>query len=615
MSSLRMFVFFSGLLVLTISPGLLRGEYEVLTGDYGSHDPVMARQGDTYYVFCTGSRIPIRKSTDMHNWQYVGNALPSIPLWVKTYVPAYSGSSVWAPDISYFNGKYYLYHSFSTFGSNVSAIGLATNTTLNPSDPCYAWVDSGGPVVHSHSYDNFNTIDPALFIDTQSTPARCWLAFGSFWSGIKITEIDPDTGHPISDPPVLYSLAYNSSIEAAFIIYREPYYYLFVSFDSCCQGVNSTYNIRVGRATSVTGPYYDRNGTDMMSYGGNRLTWNNETWKGPGHNAVFLDNDGRYWIVHHAYIVPSGAAYLRIHELFWTEDFWPTLADQGPVDVEQALIAWWKFNEGSGTIAGDSSAHHYDGNILGATWVTDAVSRPIVISLDGTNDYIDLPDGLPDNFADFNGLTISLWAYPTAVKSKSRFIDLGNGQANNNIYFGRNSSTSDLIFEVYSGTSAMSNVVATGVIELNKWQHFTATIDEIGYSVLYKNGQPMQTGITPPPWNVTRANNYIGRSNWATYAYYQGMLDDIRIYNKTLSASDVNDIYWRGIPPDNCELVQARGYGLEADWTADCYVDFYDEAFMANDWLNNFDFDNLADFAELWLQCNNPADANCVPNW
>ena len=75
-------------------------DYEVLTGNYGSHDPVMTRQGDTYYSFCTGTRIPIRKSTDMHDWTYVGSALPSIPSWVTTYVPGYSGSSVWAPDIS-----------------------------------------------------------------------------------------------------------------------------------------------------------------------------------------------------------------------------------------------------------------------------------------------------------------------------------------------------------------------------------------------------------------------------------------------------------------------------------------------------------------------------------
>jgi arabinan endo-1,5-alpha-L-arabinosidase len=596
-------------LLMTFSTGPVYADYEVLTGDYGSHDPVMARQGNTYYVFCTGTRIPIRKSTDMHNWQLVGSALPSIPAWVTTYVPGYTGSSVWAPDISYFKGKYHLYHSFSTFGSCTSAIGLATNTTLNPSDPGYAWVDSGGPVVYS-TCNGYNAIDPALFIDTHSTPTTYWLAFGSFWEGIKMRQIDPNTGLLLASNPTLYSLAYNSSIEAAFIIYKEPYYYLFVSFDICCREPY-TYNIRVGRSISVTGPYYDRNGLDMMSAGGNRLTWNNESWRGPGHNAVFLANDGRYWLVHHAYIVPSNASYLRIHELFWTDDDWPTIADQGPVDVNEALIAWWKFDEGSGTVAEDSSTSNYDGNIIGPTWVTNDPNRPIVLSFDGTNDYVDLPDG----FADFDGLTVAVWAYPTAATSNSRFIDLGNGQANNNILLGRSSSTNSLIFEVYYGTVRIGYLLASGAIELNKWQHFAATVDESGYSVLYKNGQPIQTGSTTPPWNVTRTNNYIGRSNWASYAYCQGRLDDIRLYDKALSANDVNNIYWRGIPPTDCALVHARGYGLVADWIKDCYIDFYDLAFMANSWLNDFSCEDLADLAEYWLQCNNPEDPNCTPNW
>ena len=590
-------------------------DYEVLTGNYGSHDPVMTRQGDTYYSFCTGTRIPIRKSTDMHDWTYVGSALPSIPSWVTTYVPGYSGSSVWAPDISYFNGKYHLYHSFSTFGSNVSAIGLATNTTLNPSDPGYAWVDSGGPVIHSHSYDNYNTIDPALFIDTNSTPTRYWLAFGSFWSGIKMTEIDPSTGYPVN-PSVLYSLAYNGSIEAVFIIYREPYYYQFVSFDSCCQGVNSTYNIRVGRSTSVTGPYTDRNGTSMMSSGGNRLTWNNESWKGPGHEAVFLDNDGSYWLVHHAYVVPSGGAYLRIHELFWDSAGWPTLAEQEPVDVNEALVAWWKLDEGSGSTAEDFSVNDYNGTISGATWIIDDPCRVTDLSFDGTNDYVDIPDG----FAAFDGVTVSLWAYPTSVKTSPRFIDLGIGTSpNNNIYFGRSSTTDKLLFQVYNGTATNlgSAVSDAGAIELNKWQHFAATSDICGYTVLYKNGVPIKTGTTSPPWNVTRTNNYIARHTLMDDSayYYQGRLSDIRICDKALDANDIMDIYGQGLASGTCLLVHSHGFGLIPDWKQDCYIDFYDQSILANSWLNNFDYEDLVNLAAYWLQCNNPADADCTPNW
>lgn len=547
----------------------------------------------------------------MHNWQSAGSVLESIPSWVHTVVPNYSGSSVWAPDISYFNGKYHLYYSVSTFGRNVSAIGLATNTTLNPSDPEYQWIDSGEPVIHSHSTDNYNTIDPALFIDDQDGTARYWLAFGSFWSGIKLTEIDPNTGYPVSNPPVLYSIAWNSSIEAPFIIYRNGYYYLFVSFDTCCQGVNSTYNVRVGRATSVTGPYTDRNGVSMMAAGGNRLTWNDQRWKGPGHQAVFLD-EGRYWLIHHAYDAEhNGRAYLRIHELFWTPDDWPTLAEQEPVDVNEALLAWWKLDKGSGSTAEDSSANNYDGTIIGAKWITEDTNRSVALVFDGIDDYVDLPEG----FSGFDGLTISVWVYPANVRSWAGFIDFGNGDSNNNILFGYSSTTSSLLFTVFNGTANLGTVAATDVIELNKWQHFAATVDVCGYAVLYKNGMPIKTGTTSPPWNVTRTNNYIARNNQSADTYYQGRLDDIRIYKKTLDANDIKDIYRQGLASGTCMLVRSHGFGLIPDLTKDCYIDFYDFAVLANAWLNGLDGQDLTDLAADWLMSNDPQDDNCLPNW
>jgi arabinan endo-1,5-alpha-L-arabinosidase len=589
--------------VFSIRPAF--ADYEQLTGNYWSHDPVMTRQGDTYYSFCTGQNTPIRTSTDMHNWQYLGDVWPSGPPAWTWDIPNFDGN-IWAPDISYFNGKYHLYYSISSFGSRNSCIGLATRTTLGSG----GWTDEGQVICTTDS-DNYNAIDPALFIDTQSTPTTYWLAFGSFWDGIKMRQIDPNTGLPLASNLTLYSLAWNSSIEASFIIYREPYYYLFVSFDTCCSGASSTYNIRVGRATSVTGPYIDRNGTSMNASGGNRLTWNNESWKGPGHEAVFLDNDGSYWLVHHAYRASDGWAGLRIHQLFWTQDDWPTLAEQEPVDVNEALIAWWKLDEGTGSVAEDSSVNSYDGIISGSTWVTDDPCRIVDLGFDGVNDYVDIPDG----FSDFDGLTVSVWAYPTGVTNQARFIDFGNGQAKNNILLGRSYSSNDMIFEVYNGTTRIGYITAPGVIELNKWQHFAATLDVCGYSVLYKNGVPIKTGVTQPPWNVTRTYNYIGRSNWTANSYYQGRLDDIRLYNKTLDANDVENIFRQGLFSGTCQLVRNLGFGLVPDWTQDCYINFYDQAILANNWLNGFDWQDLIDLATDWLKCNNPQDADCMANW
>jgi arabinan endo-1,5-alpha-L-arabinosidase len=462
----------SAVLWLILSAAPARAQYEVLTGDYATHDPVIVRQGDSYYVFCTGSRIPIRTSTDMHHWRSVGTVLTGVPPWVQTVVPKYSGSSMWAPDISYFNGKYHLYYSASTFGSNVSAIGLATNTTLDPCDPNYQWADSGGPVIRSRLTDNHNAIDPALFIDDQGRTIRYWLVFGSFWSGIKLTQIDPATGYPFSNPLVLYSLAWNKSIEAPFLIRRNRYYYLFVSFDTCCQGVESTYNVRVGRATDVTGPYTDRAGMWMMNAGGTRLTWNDERWKGPGHEAVFQDTDGRYWLIHHAYDAEhNGRAYLRIHELFWTPDDWPTLAQPGPVDVNEALAACWKLEEGAGSIAQDSSANHYDGAVIGPAWIADDPNHNAALAFDGVDDYIDLPDG----FSDFNGVTVALWARPAGARDWVGFIDLGNGDPNDNIFLGYSRTT--LVFAVLNGTANLGTITAAKAIDLDAWQHFAASVD------------------------------------------------------------------------------------------------------------------------------------------
>lgn len=356
--------------LIIFSPCPVEAEYENLTGSYRVHDPVMTRQGDTYYVFYTGNQTPFRISTDKNNWRSGGHVWPSgPPAWTWEEVPGFDGN-IWAPDISYFNGKYHLYYSISSFGRNHSCIGLTTNTTLDPCEPDYQWVDSGGPVLRSYSFDNYNAIDPALFIDRQDPETTYWLSFGSFWTGIKITQIDPNTGYPLCDPPVLCSIASRiippNAIEAPFIIFRNGYYYLFVSFDFCCRGTNSTYNVRYGRAKCVTGPYIDRNGISMNSGGGTQLTWPDDRWKGPGHQAVFQDNDGTDWLIHHAYDADNqGRSYLRIHQLFWTPDGWPSLTEPNCADVHNlgfGLAADW---------AADCYIDFHDLALLANSWLDD----------------------------------------------------------------------------------------------------------------------------------------------------------------------------------------------------------------------------------------------------
>ena len=291
------------------------------------HDPSIIKQGDTYYIFSTRAGIAIRCSKDLIYWQLCGDVFAHLPEWAVKDVPGLRG--LWAPDVSYFNARYHLYYSVSTFGSNHSAIGLATNETLDPASEKYRWVDKG-KVIGSNNKDDWNAIDPNVVFDELNQP---WLAFGSFWGGIKLRRLDQTTGKLSSQDQTQYPLASRprtagspGAIEAPHIIRKNTYYYLFVSFDVCCRGTNSTYNIRVGRSQRLTGPYIDRSGKAMVDGGGTLIVAGASRWVGPGHCAVLQGNEGDY-LIYHAYDAEwRGVATLRISTLRWDSDGWPTLS-------------------------------------------------------------------------------------------------------------------------------------------------------------------------------------------------------------------------------------------------------------------------------------------------
>lgn len=284
------------------------------------HDPTLVKDGSMYYVFSTGQGIPIHCSKDMLSWENCGQVFKAPPFWIYQTIPGVT--DLWAPDVVFWDGKYHLYYAASTFGSNRSAIGLATNVTLNQGSPDYRWVDEG-QVIASQVTDNYNAIDPNLVTDQDG---QRWLVFGSFWSGIKMRNVDSTTGKLSADDSTLYSLAShpgNTAIEGAFITHRNQYYYLFVSYDFCCRGVNSTYKIMVGRASQITGPYAGRDGKPMPDGGAALVYAGSDRWRGPGHNSIYIEN-GTYWLVYHAYDAKmSGAPTLRIEALQWDKDDWP----------------------------------------------------------------------------------------------------------------------------------------------------------------------------------------------------------------------------------------------------------------------------------------------------
>ncbi|MBN1312701.1 MAG: arabinan endo-1,5-alpha-L-arabinosidase [Anaerolineae bacterium] len=283
------------------------------------HDPVMIKDGDMYYLFSTGLGISVRRSTDMLTWESCGRVFRTYPSWLLETVP--DVRELWAPDIIFHNGKYYLFYTASSFGVNHSAIGLATNITLDQESPGYEWVDQG-VVIASQKSDNYNAIDPNLAFDENGQP---WLAFGSFWSGIKLIEIDPQTFKPTPDAELIAIAARpdNTAIEGAFITHRGDYYYLFVSHDFCCRGINSNYKIMVGRSKNITGPYVDSGGRPMMEGGGNQVYAGSDRWRGPGHNSIFIEDD-TYWMVYHSYDAEAeGIPTLHIEALKWDSYRWP----------------------------------------------------------------------------------------------------------------------------------------------------------------------------------------------------------------------------------------------------------------------------------------------------
>jgi arabinan endo-1,5-alpha-L-arabinosidase len=301
--------------------------------DVRVHDPVLIRQGDTYYLFGTGPGITVQSSKDLESWSKEPPVFERAPEWTFTAVPGFKGH-IWAPDISEHEGTYYLYYAISLGGKITSAIGVATNTTLDRSSPDFKWVDRGKVLQSVLNRDLWNAIDPQLVIDDAHTP---WLAFGSFWSGLRLVKLQSDFTR-VAEPQEWRVLAKRErpwtqpeespepgAIEAPFIFRKGDYYYLFVSFDYCCRGVKSDYKIMLGRSRDLTGPYRDREGKYLTLGGGSLVLAGNERWPGVGHNSAYTF-DGKDYLVFHAYDGhDEGNSKLKILEMKWDGAGWPSV--------------------------------------------------------------------------------------------------------------------------------------------------------------------------------------------------------------------------------------------------------------------------------------------------
>lgn len=306
-------------------------------------DPSIMRQGSTYYAFSTDvtgypgtGHLPIRCSQDRVNWARCGSIFPdSIPGWIVSAVPGATG--LWAPDISHFNGLYHVYYCAFTLRSNRTVIGLATNTTLDPNDPAYRWVDNG-PVLASKPGDDFNALDPTILVDGDGS---VWLTYGSYWTGIKQRQIDPQTGLLLAANPRHYDLATrpgvpNNPIEGASLVRHGNYYYLFVSVDYCCEATaaEDNYKEAVGRSNSPHGPFVDQAGTLLINGGGTVLLEGNTSWNAPGGATAYIDEGtGESLLVFHAQRLSQQAMPFQwLTRLDWVND-WPVIT----IDTSEML--------------------------------------------------------------------------------------------------------------------------------------------------------------------------------------------------------------------------------------------------------------------------------------
>lgn len=302
------------------------------------HDPVMAKEGDTYYIYSTGMGIQQMTSKDRQTWTVLPQPVMTvIPGWTTDSVPGF-GSHVWAPDIVQWHGRWWMAYSCSTFGKNGSAIGLLSSRSLGAS----LWKDEGCIVSSREKRDNWNAIDPNFIIDQQTdTP---WLVWGSFWDGIQLARLDSTMHMAQGERPRTIARRYDpdykpeeanptskfagtNAIEAPFIFRHGDFYYLFVSWDYCCRGAKSNYRVAVGRSHTISGPYLDRDGKAMANGGGTLfLEGDKKEWEAAGHCAAYTFEGEDIFICHGYSATQNGTALLIQRPISWTPDGWPQLS-------------------------------------------------------------------------------------------------------------------------------------------------------------------------------------------------------------------------------------------------------------------------------------------------
>lgn len=503
-----------------------------LYGNYYLHDPgTMIKDGTKYFIYGDGQGISGIASTDLRNWGAVNPVFPgSPPPWTTNAVPSFGGY-FWAPDIAYFNGRYNLYFACSSWGTINSAIGLVTSPSLTSP----VWTDQGKVIQSNPDFATnattdltaYNCIDPSIMLDTNGT---LWMSFGSYSDGILIMQLDPSTGKRFSASSPIYLVSNNGPVffsnteEGSCLYQRGSYYYLFVNFGGCCNGVDSTYNIRVGRSMSVTGPYYDKNGISMTNGGGTMVLESTARYIGPGHAAIMNDN-GTNWFTFHYYDGNNGGtATLGLMQMNWTADGWPALTND--------WSAFYPLNV---------NAHEhlglYNGTLQNGATITNEPGRGNVLQLDGHANYMLVPDPVA------NCSTIAAWVKWNGGAVWQRVFDFGT-DTTNYFFLTPLASSGKMRFAITTTSNGgEQQIEAATAMPTGSWCHVAVTLDG-KKGVLYLNGNPVGTNpsLMIRPWQVLAKNNYLGKSQWPVDPLFSGEIGSFRIFGRALSGAEIKDL-------------------------------------------------------------------------
>jgi len=272
------------------------------------HDPSTIAECDgKYYTFGTG-----------------GGGLISEDGWTWNSGAERPGGGA-APDVLKIGDRYLCIYGATgggLGGGHAGRILTMWNKTLDPKSPDFKWSEAV-EVCASDGMEDQDAIDPGLLLDP--TTGRLWASYGTYFGTIRLIELDPKTGFRVKGNKEK-DIAIDC--EATDLLYRDGWYYLLGTHGTCCDGVNSTYNIVVGRSRSVEGPYIDNVGRDMFHGGGKMVIAAGDRKTGPGHFGRTVIEDGVEVMSCHfeADFDLSGRSTLGIRPLLW-KNGWPVAGE------------------------------------------------------------------------------------------------------------------------------------------------------------------------------------------------------------------------------------------------------------------------------------------------